>query len=122
MGKILRTTIAAVSLSLAACASFFSNASAPTNLTVGEFFTNPLGYALEDLSFSWRLPAGRQTAYQILVAKDSSMAADSLVWDSGKVVSDQNVKVEYPKKVASREKLFWKVRYWDGGKQFRGGT
>ena len=114
MGKITRIAFAAASLFLAACASYFSNASAPTDLTVGEFFTNPLGYALEDMSFSWRLPAGRQTAYQIVVAKDSSMSDASLVWDSGRVLSAQNVKVEFPRKVASREKLFWKVRYWDG--------
>lgn len=36
------------------------------------------------------------------------------VWDSGKVLSSQSVKVPYGgKPLSSRERLYWRVRYWD---------
>ena len=54
---------------------------------------------------SWVLNSGLQTAYQIVV--------DGL-WDSGKVMSDQSVNVEYAgKPLESRMRCEWKVRVWD---------
>ncbi len=53
-----------------------------------------------------------QTAYQILVASDEQF--ENILWDTGKVESDQSVSVEYAgKPLASRQECFWKVRVWD---------
>ena len=57
---------------LFACGVFASDGAAakPERLTAGEFFENPIGYNLDKLSFSWRLPEGaenaKQTAYRIV--------------------------------------------------------
>ncbi len=88
----------------------------PLDLTVGEYFSNPLGYSLENLSVSWKLPEGadsRQTAYRVQITRDSSDFSNP-IWDSGKVVSDSSIKNEVPVKVQSRTKYFWRAKYWDG--------
>ena len=87
----------------------------PHSLTVGEFYENPIGYNLEDLTFSWKLPQGdnvSQSAYQIIVGTSPDLSK-GIVWDSGKVESSQSVKIPYPNKVDVRQKLYWKVKVWD---------
>ena len=90
----------------------------PTNLSVGEFFTNPIGYSLDDLSFSWQIPALhqgiRQSAYQIAVADTPENLEAKPIFDSGKVESSDSVNVPYKgKKPNSRQRLYWRVRVWD---------
>ena len=118
MKKLTILPALAVSLLSISWLSAIFGPSAPKNLTVGEFFENPLGYSLEALSFSWQLPEGdgmRQSAYEIVVADSPSMSEESVVWTSGKVESSRNVKIYYPNEVPARTKLYWKVRFWDGG-------
>ena len=96
-----------------------SKAAKPHAATVGESFVNPVGYSLEDLSFSWKLDASgrnvKQTAYQIEVAASPEKFGVNPLWDSGKVVSDKSVKVPYGgAPLKSRDRLYWRVRYWDG--------
>jgi len=78
---------------LCSCALFAENFK-PKNLTVGEFFENPIGYSLDDLSISWQLPLIRngisQTAYRVIASR-SATDFSTLVWDSGKVMSSQSV-------------------------------
>ncbi len=86
----------------------------PDNLTVGEFYKNPIGLNLENLSFSWKLPALKkgmaQTAYQVEVFD----AEGKTLWNSAKVESSQSVKVPYDGRMPySRERLTWRVRVWD---------
>ena len=109
------------------CMAFvcFAKNTKPFDTTVGEFFTNPIGYSLDDLSFSWKLPVlndenGKerknisQSAYQIVVAKSPEELEKSPTWDSGKVMSAKSVQVSYQgEPLVSRDKFFWKVRYWD---------
>lgn len=102
---------------LAAAAAFGAEALKPEKLTVGENFENPVGYSLEDLSFSWQLPLIRQgikqSAYQIVVTKGED-ASSEVVWDSGKVESSDSVNVPYGgKPLESRERLYWRVKIWD---------
>jgi len=82
----------------------------------------PVGVDLPNPALSWRLeqkgaPRGqRQTAYQLLVASDSSKLAanEGDLWDSGKVHSEQCVRVSYAGvPLNSRERCHWKVRVWD---------
>lgn len=104
---------------LFACGVFASDGAAakPERLTAGEFFENPIGYNLDKLSFSWRLPEGaenaKQTAYRIAAGKTPDVFS-SIVWDSGKVFSDQSVHVPYGgKALDSRERIYWRVRFWN---------
>jgi alpha-L-rhamnosidase len=70
-----------------------------------EYRQDPLGIDAAKPRLSWILGSGRQTAYQVVV--------DGL-WDSGKVMSDQSVHVEYAgKPLKSRTRCEWKVRVWD---------
>ncbi|MBT2720528.1 family 78 glycoside hydrolase catalytic domain [Bacillus sp. ISL-46] len=90
-----------------------------------EYRSNPLGIDSEKPRFSWEMVSSlrgqKQTAYQLIVAtspeKLTPNAAD--VWNSGKVVSDKSVAVEYggsPFKASTR--YYWTVVVWDkDGKQ-----
>ena len=88
----------------------------PVDVTVCDFYTNPLGYNLQDLSFSWKLPAERtgmaQSAYQIVVAENEKALNDNnYLWNSGKVNSDKSVKVAYKgKPFASKTRAVFKVK------------
>jgi alpha-L-rhamnosidase len=85
-----------------------------------EYQTDPLGIDEVKPELSWKiisdLRGDVQTAYQVVVA---SSAADldkdqGDLWDSGKVVSDQNLYVPYGgKQLTSQMACFWKVRVWD---------
>ncbi len=95
----------------------------PHDLRVGENARDPLGYYDATPRFSWNLPADagvlRQTAYRVVVATSPELVPSSAdVWDSGKVVSDQSVYVPYGgPALASREKVYWAVMYWDQSDQ-----
>jgi alpha-L-rhamnosidase len=70
-----------------------------------EYRQEPLGIDTPKPRLSWVLNTGRQTAYQIVVHG---------LWDSGKILSDQSVNVEYAgRPLASRAHCQWKVRVWD---------
>ncbi len=95
----------------------------PIELTVGENFNNPLGYSLDNLSFSWILPEDenlKQVAYQIQVVSaldDFSLSDVDLarvaVWDTKKVESSQSSNVPFFRQLVSGERLYWRVKYWD---------
>ena len=85
-----------------------------------EYKTNPVGIDEMQPRFSWELQSDQrdvmQTAYQIKVAKSQSdLEKDkNLVWDSGKINSDQSIHVEYAgEKLESRQRYFWQVEVWD---------
>ena len=90
----------------------------PFDMTVGDFFVNPIGYDLKDLAFSWKLPLERngvrQTAYQIVVADSEEALERNPVWNSKKVENSRSVKILYNgKPLDSRKKMYWRVRVWD---------
>lgn len=84
-----------------------------------EYTENPLGLDTKRPRFLWWMqhpePDQAQTAYQIIVADSpESLNRDSGLWDSGKVVSDNSVHVEYAgPALASSRRYYWKVRVWD---------
>lgn len=107
MGGLLLTLVSAVAVS--------------GDLTVGdlrcEYLERPL--AIEELRprFSWVLESGvrgaRQSAYRVLVS--SSPAGTGDLWDSGKVLGEATLQVEYAgKPLTSRQRAYWKVQVWDG--------
>lgn len=85
-----------------------------------EHRTNPEGLDIREPRLSWTLTGTKrgecQTAYHLLVASSPSLLEDNKgdLWDSGKVRSDQTVHIVYAgKPLASRARVWWKVRVWD---------
>jgi len=89
-----------------------------------EYLVDPLGIDTEKPQLMWEVRAVdpqargvRQNAYRILVASSlERLSPDKAdLWDSGKVVSDETVGIEYAgKPLRSRDRCFWRVRVWDG--------
>src|ERR1035437_8750072 len=98
------------------------------NLAVGalkcEYRPNPLGIDTPLPRLSWVLESNvrgqTQTAYQVLVATTSEglSRGQGDLWDSGKVSSSRSVHLVYGgKPLRPGQRVYWKVRAWDGGDQ-----
>lgn len=92
-----------------------SPSGAPNHLRC-EYFENPLGLDEPRPRLLWWVNdprrGARQTAYQVLAMNGDG----SVLWDSGKVVSDRSVHVEYRgPALPSRQRVTWKVRTWLAG-------
>ncbi len=89
---------------------------APVGLLVNGV-SNPLAIERDATRFTWMSKdterGTRQTAYQIVVV--TNPRSDSgLIWDSGKIDSDQSASVEYDgKALPAATRFWWKVRIWD---------
>lgn len=88
-------------------------------VTVGElrceYAVNPLGIDTLQPRLSWKLSATAraqlQSAYQVQVT--ASPQDQTVLWDSGKVASDQNTHVVYAgAPLRPGERYYWKVRVW----------
>lgn len=85
-----------------------------------EYRFSPEGMDVLRPRLFWQLNSSRrgerQSAYRILVASDPSLLklGKADLWDSGRVLSDQTVQVEYGGvPLRSRQECFWKVMTWD---------
>lgn len=86
-----------------------------------EYKENPVGIDILKPRLSWRLaadPTDRnvlQTAWQIEVCRDdASFSKPKLVWQSGKIMSDQSIHIVYDgDELISGKRYYWRVRYWD---------
>lgn len=85
-----------------------------------EYRTNPLGIDVLQPRLSWQIQSeqrgARQIAYQILVAfsETSLESAQELLWDSGRVATDQSIHVHYRgPALVSGQRVQWKVRVWN---------
>ncbi len=81
-----------------------------------EYMTTPLGTDETAPRFSWKMQSSAigecQTAYRITVATDEQMT--NVVWNSGKVVSDASVGIEYEgEALLSRTRYYWTVEVWN---------
>lgn len=83
-----------------------------------EHMKNPVGIDNASPRFSWKL-AGKgsnimQTAYSVRVAADPRFSASKIVWQSGKVLSDESVLVSYGgPDLNPGQRYYWQVRVWD---------
>jgi alpha-L-rhamnosidase len=84
-----------------------------------EMRENPEGLGMEKPRFSWKFTSGKpdvmQKAYQIEVAASEKdlRAGSGLLWNSGRVDSDQSVLIEYAgKPLESGMQYFWRVTIW----------
>jgi len=88
---------------------------------VCEYKVNPLGIDVLNPRLSWMLssdPADRnviQTAYQVQVCLDkATFNSSNLVWESGKIISDQSTHIVYNGlPVVSLKRYYWRIKYWD---------
>jgi len=85
-----------------------------------ETLNNPISIDARDPGFSWQLADTKrdvmQTAYQIRVSTNSAdvQKGKHLVWNTGKVSSDQSLYVIYKgDALKAGQKYFWQVKVWD---------
>ena len=96
-------------------ASLVVQAIPPTSLKT-EFLENSLGIDTAKPRFSWivqdTMPGAKQTAYQLQAAVSPEFK-EPLLWDSGRVASEQSHLVEYAgKPLVSRQQVWWRVKSW----------
>ncbi|MCB0717143.1 MAG: family 78 glycoside hydrolase catalytic domain [Bacteroidetes bacterium] len=85
-----------------------------------EYKVDPVGIDVMQPRFGWQLQATErgvlQSAYEIQVAQSERqlVRGRDLLWETGKIDSDQSIHVEYagPTPV-SGQRYFWRVRVWD---------
>ncbi len=94
----------------------FACAEKNTKLTslVVEYTETPLGIDTEKPRFSWQMVSPergqKQTAYQIIVTNEKQ----EVVWDTGKVSSDESLNIEYhglPLEASTR--YYWTLGVWN---------
>jgi alpha-L-rhamnosidase len=86
-----------------------------------EYKENPLGIDSPQPRLSWQIQGeGRgieQSAYEVRVARSERelRAGQPLIWDSGRVNSDESVHRPYNGPLLqSGQRYYWQVRVWDG--------
>jgi alpha-L-rhamnosidase len=83
--------------------------------------TSPVGIGNKQPAFSWKIiEKGNnvmQTAYSIKVASDEKFSTSKIVWQSGKVESDESIFQLYKgPELRSGQRYFWQVKIWDNKK------
>lgn len=78
----------------------------------------PLGMSTSAPTFSWQSEASKrntfQSAYEVRVASDETRLSNADVWNSGKVVSAEQLNVRYAgPDLSPGHRYFWQVRIWD---------
>lgn len=81
-----------------------------------EYASGPIGLDEPAPRLTWRSPVARQTAYRIQVAHSpEALERGEFIWDSGRVVSADNVQIAYAgPALVSRGRYWWRVQAWDG--------
>ncbi len=85
-----------------------------------EYHIDPLGIDVLRPRLSWQMQSDRRGARQVAcrilaAASEESLKEDAgLLWDSGRMESDQSIHVPYEgPALASGRRVYWKVRVWD---------
>lgn len=83
-----------------------------------EHRTNAVGTDVRDPRLSWKIGSDGynvvQSAYSIRVAANPKFSSSSLVWQSGKVASDESVLIKYSgPDLKPGQRYYWQVRVWD---------
>lgn len=85
-----------------------------------EYLTNPIGIDITQPRLSWQIISenmnAKQTAYRILVAQslDALQTESNLVWDSGRIDSDESVNIAYEGvALTPQRRYYWTVQVWD---------
>ncbi len=90
-----------------------------SNLRV-EYQRYALGMDVRIPRLSWEMVSSKrgakQSAYHIRAAStiEDLVRGKNLIWDTGKVLSDQSIQVEYQgPELRSSQRVYWQVRIWD---------
>ncbi len=84
-----------------------------------EYKVNPLGIDAQQPRLSWKIHSTQhnvvQTAYELRVStQPNRWTTSAIVWQSGKVASDQSVHVPYVgSPLQTGKRYYWQVRVWD---------
>lgn len=83
-----------------------------------EFKTNPVGIDELHPRLSWKISGTGnnilQTAYSIRVSSDPRFTSSKIVWESGRVASDESHLLVYKgADLKSGQRYYWQVRIWD---------
>jgi len=85
-----------------------------------EYQDNPLGIDVLQPRLSWQMQSEHygayQTGYQVMVGgSETELTGDrELMWDSGKVETDQSTHVVYRgPSLAAGQRVYWKVKVWN---------
>jgi alpha-L-rhamnosidase len=87
-----------------------------------EHRTNPVGIDNTLPRLSWKIEgAGRdilQSSYSIRVAAASDFRKQSIVWETGRVASDESILRRYEgEPLKSGQRYYWQVKVWDNQKR-----
>jgi alpha-L-rhamnosidase len=79
---------------------------------------NPVGLDVLQPRFSWKIAGSDrnilQTAYSVHIATDDKFSEGKIVWQTGKIESDESVLVSYKgPALKSGQRYFWQVKNWD---------
>ena len=79
---------------------------------------NPIGIDNKFPEFSWKINGTgnniMQTAYSIRVATDSKFSSSGIIWQSGKIESEESILQSYKgPDLKSGQRYFWQVKIWD---------
>ncbi len=87
---------------------------------VSEYHRNPIGIDIDSPRLSWKLVCDEnnilQTGYRIKCAasEDDLLEEKNLLWDSGKVESDQSIHQKYKgTALKSGQRVYWQVKAWN---------
>ena len=101
-------------------ACFMCTAQVAVQNLLTENLSNPTGLDITNPRFSWQLISDKrgtmQTAYEIRISTSATslLKNKSIVWGTGKVLSDSSVHVTYNGiSLQSGKKYYWQVRVWD---------
>jgi alpha-L-rhamnosidase len=106
---------------LSVCVSAYCQKLSVYDLTT-DHKTNPIGIDNKTPRLSWKIRGEgndiMQQSYQIRVATSPDFKNNSIVWESGKINSDQSILVSYEgQPLTSSNKYFWQVKISDNKKR-----
>ena len=80
-----------------------------------EHMKDPTGIDRNHPQLSWKCAGGLcQSAYQIRSASaPEDLNGDKLIWDSGEILSDESLNIEYPAEAGTGDRVYWQVRLKD---------
>ncbi len=85
-----------------------------------EYKTDPLGIDMQKPRLSWEIVSSGRSVYQkayyirASFSKDDLLAGKKLCWNSGRIISDRSVHIEYAGNgIESCRRIYWQVKIWD---------